>query len=523
MATNGTAPTTGDLLTVASGVARLSYFYGQLLTQRDLEAEQRYHLALRRLMQREAFGTGTVAGLGVEPVGASAPSSVFVQAGLAMDPDGRELLLPNNVCVTIADAQLTANPTAYVLPAGSVPLYPPANIASQLVTYWGVSIGAEDIYNTDTAALFPALAEAGLTEVLPDVPTVPTNFPALAAQLNQLTKPSGFALSPGHLLRDHLFNALIGTTYLGLRYVERGTEPSPAVLDASCCGGDASCFPSRRQEGVVIVAQHHPFPAVRDPYREAKASLSTRFVGEENPPVVSSGGGSNQVDCHMDLCQYLLGAWRGLPPDDTCGPGTLPVVPIGRVYWSRFQRASGLSRILSVDNCARPFAPGVPPVRALYDVLTQCTSTVPIKPRIETLSPENHGQLTSLTVTAQANAPLSNGGTAIAWELNFYPAATPAAPSQWTTTSGPPAGYPGIAVAVAIPTTAPDTIVLTFTLSGGTTALPAGSYLWRVDIDEHIVAATSGAKLDSTPNPPHAVPSGGHPNIAPFEAVFYVQ
>ena len=62
---NGTTAAAKDLLTVASGVARLHYFYGQLLTQRDLSAEQHYHLELRRLLQREAFGTGTVAGLRV--------------------------------------------------------------------------------------------------------------------------------------------------------------------------------------------------------------------------------------------------------------------------------------------------------------------------------------------------------------------------------------------------------------------------------------------------------------------------
>jgi hypothetical protein len=48
-----------------SSVARLRYFFGELLTQRDLEAEQHYHVLMRRLVQREAFGTGTVAGLEV--------------------------------------------------------------------------------------------------------------------------------------------------------------------------------------------------------------------------------------------------------------------------------------------------------------------------------------------------------------------------------------------------------------------------------------------------------------------------
>ena len=96
MATNGTAPTTGDLLTVASGVARLSYFYGQLLTQRDLHAEQRYHLGLRRLMQREAFGTGTVAGLARRGRRRD-HGGERLRPGGPGDGSGRaELLLPND-------------------------------------------------------------------------------------------------------------------------------------------------------------------------------------------------------------------------------------------------------------------------------------------------------------------------------------------------------------------------------------------------------------------------------------------
>src|SRR5580704_5680349 len=113
MANNWTAPT-GDHLTVASGVARLNYFFGQLLTQCDLQAEQRYHLALRRLMQREAFGTGTVAGLPVEDAGPTTQGSVFVRAGLALDPDGRELLLVSDQCLTVAAPVQTPGSSQYI-------------------------------------------------------------------------------------------------------------------------------------------------------------------------------------------------------------------------------------------------------------------------------------------------------------------------------------------------------------------------------------------------------------------------
>src|SRR5690606_39229634 len=90
-----------------SSLERLRFFFGQLLTQRDLEAEQRYHLTLQRLTQRETFGTGTVAGLGVTAAGQDvAPLSVFVNPGLAFDPDGRELILEAMECVPGAEASV---------------------------------------------------------------------------------------------------------------------------------------------------------------------------------------------------------------------------------------------------------------------------------------------------------------------------------------------------------------------------------------------------------------------------------
>src|SRR4051812_16797946 len=94
---------------VKNSLTRVRYFFGQLLTQRDLEAEQLFNLRLQRLIQRETFGTGTVRGLKVQPNlngGPTPPTSVFITPGLAMDPDGRELLLENAVCVPVAEQPL---------------------------------------------------------------------------------------------------------------------------------------------------------------------------------------------------------------------------------------------------------------------------------------------------------------------------------------------------------------------------------------------------------------------------------
>ena len=343
-----------------SGVARLSYFYGQLLTQRDLHTEQQYHLELRRLLQREAFGTGTVAGLFVADAFPATDRSVFVRAGLAMDPDGRELLLRSDQCVTVAAATQSVLATAESIAATD-----PKTMAAAVSKAWQAPLDATGLVSTDDAdSLWNRLHAAGLTEVDSD-PDSNDKYSQLAAQLSQLTVPTPFQLEPGQLLRDVLFDALVGTTYLGLQYAERGTEPSPTVLDASCCG-NATCFPSRREEGVVIVAQDHPFHPLPDAYQNAVETLSDALLQKENPPHSTSPSTAA-------LCELVMHSWRGLPPEDPCHTRDVPVVPLARIYWSRFSRA-GKSRILSVDNTSRPLAPGVPPVRALLDALTQVTA-----------------------------------------------------------------------------------------------------------------------------------------------------
>src|SRR4051794_4954168 len=95
---------------VPGAVSRVRFFFGQLLGHRDREAEQHFHVVLRRLGQREAFGTGTVAGLKVvaEQGGKTAPRSVFVLPGFALDPDGRELLLASPTAVEVADEGIAA-------------------------------------------------------------------------------------------------------------------------------------------------------------------------------------------------------------------------------------------------------------------------------------------------------------------------------------------------------------------------------------------------------------------------------
>jgi hypothetical protein len=536
MATNGTVPT-GDLLQAPSGVTRVNYFYGQLLTQRDLQTEQCYQVLLRRLMQREAFGTGTVAGLNVQPVGVNGPGSVYVRAGFAIDPQGRELLLTNDACVTLA-APALANGTAYLPTMGPNGA---AVLAPLIAQAWGVSFGPADIYNpSDPACLYTRLLDAGLTVLAGDQTSPPNatdTYPNLTAQLNLLT-PAGFSPTPGQLLRDVLFNQLVGTTYLGLRYYERGTEPSPTVLDASCCG-NAACFPARQEEGVVIVASQTPFPPIPDAYRFAKDELGKAFLADQNLAVPPDGAPEGVVDTRRALCDYLLRHWHGLPPSDSSCIASVPlVVPLASVYWFRFN-LGGSSRILLVDNyTTRPLAPGVPQLRALYDVSTQDVPTLPVHPRFDLISPANNQALTmngatAVVVTAQANTLLATP-TPTTWEIYFYPAYTPSVnppppPVYWNSTNQPAASY-GFTIGVtaaADPTDTFSIVSLTFTNTavGNALYLPSGTYLWRLNVGGGIDAAVTGAPLDGGPNPPNAVPSGGNDpggvNEA-FEALFYV-
>lgn len=354
-------PTTGDLLEVPSGVARLRYFYGQLLTQRDLQAEQGYHLLLQRLMQREICGTGTLAGLGVEAAGASAPKNVYVRAGIGLDPDGRELILISDACITIAEPPLEGPDPSLGAPEGDSS----DQIATWLAGVWGITVD-----HTDIEQLSEKLIAAGLSG------DSGGTYQTTREQLQNLSVPSPLpTIDAEHPLADYLFDALVGTTYIGLRYVERGKEPSPAVLDGSCCG-ETTCFPSRTEEGVFIVASDTEFPAVVDPYAQAEAFLQPCLQAKKD-----AANGDPDFDgfaaIRECLAAYVTNAsspvtFRGLPPaDGVCGPPAPPVVPLARAYWSRFD-ITGQSRILSVDNASfRPIALGAQTIRALFQASMQ--------------------------------------------------------------------------------------------------------------------------------------------------------
>ena len=73
---------------------RNRYFYGKLLTVRDFEVEQRYHCTKRELLNRLVHGAGVVCGLGVT---ASDESTLMIESGMALDYQGREIVLPETL------------------------------------------------------------------------------------------------------------------------------------------------------------------------------------------------------------------------------------------------------------------------------------------------------------------------------------------------------------------------------------------------------------------------------------------
>jgi hypothetical protein len=101
-----------------SAPERNHFFYGKLMDVEQFEKEQRYLSRQRRLVNRLVLGAGVVSGLKVVP---GPGGTVVVEAGLAIDGLGREIVVPAAVQVPPAqptDAQ--GAPTGAPLESGVV-------------------------------------------------------------------------------------------------------------------------------------------------------------------------------------------------------------------------------------------------------------------------------------------------------------------------------------------------------------------------------------------------------------------
>jgi hypothetical protein len=105
-------------------LSRNRFFNGKQLTADDLDQEQSYHRTKHRRHNRLLHGVGIVSGLGVglEPGPSGDDAVVLVSPGVAIAPDGEELVvcervtrdacLDESVCyVTVALVEQPANPT----------------------------------------------------------------------------------------------------------------------------------------------------------------------------------------------------------------------------------------------------------------------------------------------------------------------------------------------------------------------------------------------------------------------------
>ena len=82
---------------------RNHYFVGKFMTERDFTAEQSYFRGKAKLHNRYLHGFGTVCGLRVAPAEPASPSRLLVEPGLALDPWGREIVVPERVPLDLDD------------------------------------------------------------------------------------------------------------------------------------------------------------------------------------------------------------------------------------------------------------------------------------------------------------------------------------------------------------------------------------------------------------------------------------
>jgi YVTN family beta-propeller protein len=81
-------------------IQRLNYFNGQFLRENDFTVEQNYHLSMRRSHNQRSHTPGIVHGLEV----VAGISQVVVKPGIAIDPDGREIVVTVDMTVPVSAA-----------------------------------------------------------------------------------------------------------------------------------------------------------------------------------------------------------------------------------------------------------------------------------------------------------------------------------------------------------------------------------------------------------------------------------
>lgn len=98
----------------ANPLERVNYYPGQRLLAADLNQQETYDLTVRRLLNRGLFSAGVVSGLDVTRVQGSS-KDLLVAAGLALDPQGREVYLASDTTVTVPNQPSSPGTPGYYL------------------------------------------------------------------------------------------------------------------------------------------------------------------------------------------------------------------------------------------------------------------------------------------------------------------------------------------------------------------------------------------------------------------------
>ncbi len=83
---------------------RNNFFYGKMMDEAHFEIEQAYGVGIQRLVDRLALGAGVLCGLTVT---ATEDGDLIVSPGVAIDPQGRVIVVPTPRCVEDPAARLT--------------------------------------------------------------------------------------------------------------------------------------------------------------------------------------------------------------------------------------------------------------------------------------------------------------------------------------------------------------------------------------------------------------------------------
>lgn len=78
---------------------RNRYYYGKMLTSGDFQAEQRYMNTKRMFLNQMIFGSGVICGMSVYNLD---DFSVLIESGVAIDPQGREIVMESSVVKKLA-------------------------------------------------------------------------------------------------------------------------------------------------------------------------------------------------------------------------------------------------------------------------------------------------------------------------------------------------------------------------------------------------------------------------------------